>query len=146
MKLILTQSVTGLGEPGDIVNVKDGYARNFLMAKNKGIKWTEGGQKQVDQIKRAREARAVRGLEHARELQAALTSKVYTVEAKVGEANRLFGSINAADIVKAIEVAGGPKIDRRVLQIEHPIKLAGKHKIVAKLHPEVSATVQIKIG
>ncbi len=146
MKLILTQSVTGLGEPGDIVNVKDGYARNFLMAKNKGIKWTEGGQKQVDQIKRAREARAVRGLEHARELQAALTSKVYPVEAKVGEANRLFGSINAADIVKAIEVAGGPKIDRRVLQIEHPIKLAGKHKIVAKLHPEVSATVQIKIG
>jgi large subunit ribosomal protein L9 len=146
MKLILTQSVTGLGEPGDIVNVKDGYARNFLMAKNKGIKWTEGGQKQVDQIKRAREARAVRGLEHARELQAALTAKVFPVEAKVGEANRLFGSINAADIVKAIEVAGGPKIDRRILQIEHPIKLAGKHKIVAKLHPEVSATVQIKIG
>jgi large subunit ribosomal protein L9 len=146
MKLILTQSVTGLGEPGDIVNVKDGYARNFLMAKNKGIKWTEGGQKQVDQIKRAREARAVRGLEHARELQSALTAKVFPVEAKVGEANRLFGSINAADIVKAIEVAGGPKIDRRILQIEHPIKLAGKHKIVAKLHPEVSATVQIKIG
>jgi large subunit ribosomal protein L9 len=146
MKLILTQTVTGLGEPGDIVNVKDGYARNYLMAKNKGIKWTEGGQKQVDQIKRAREARAVRGLDHAKELQAALTAKVFPVEAKVGEANRLFGSINAADIVKAIEAAGGPKIDRRVLQVEHPIKLAGKHKIVAKLHPEVSATLQIKIG
>jgi large subunit ribosomal protein L9 len=146
MKLILTQTVTGLGEPGDIVNVKDGYARNYLIAKNKGIKWTEGGQKQVDQIKRAREARAVRGLDHAKELQAALTAKVFPVEAKVGEANRLFGSINAADIVKAIEAAGGPKIDRRVLQVEHPIKLAGKHKIVAKLHPEVSATLQIKIG
>jgi large subunit ribosomal protein L9 len=146
MKLILTQTVTGLGEPGDIVNVKDGYARNFLIAKNKGVKWTEGGQKQVDQIKRAREARSVRNLEHARELQSALTSKVFAVEAKVGEANRLFGSINAQDIVKAIEAADGPKIDRRVLQLNHPIKLAGKHKIVAKLHPEVSATIQIKIG
>ena len=93
MKLILTQVVDGLGNPGDIVSVKDGFGRNFLIPRRLGVAWTKGGQRQVDQIKRARSQRAVRDLDHAKEIANALANLNVVVKAQVGETNRLFGSI-----------------------------------------------------
>ena len=93
MKLILTQVVEGLGNPGDIVSVKDGFGRNYLIPRRLGVTWTKGGQKQVDQIKRARSARSVRDLDHAKEIANAISSLNVVVKAQVGETNRLFGSV-----------------------------------------------------
>ena len=145
MKLILTQVVDGLGNPGDIVTVKDGFGRNYLIARRLGVAWTKGGQKQVDQIKRARSARAVRDLDHAKEIANALNNLNVVVKAQVGEKNRLFGSVTTSDIVKAVQDAGGPKLDRRSLNLKHPIKIAGKHKIPVKLHQSVSTAITINI-
>jgi len=145
MKLILTQVVDGLGNPGDIVTVRDGFGRNYLIPRRLGAAWTKGGQKQVDQIKRARSARSVRDLDHAKEIAGALNSLKVVVKAQVGETNRLFGSITTSDIVKAVQEAGGPKLDRRTLTLKHPIKLAGKHRIPVKLHQSVSTAITIDI-
>jgi large subunit ribosomal protein L9 len=145
MKLILTQVVDGLGNPGDIVTVRDGFGRNYLIPRRLGVAWTKGGQKQVDQIKRARSARSVRDLDHAKEIAGALNSLKVVVKAQVGETNRLFGSITTSDIVKAVQEAGGPKLDRRTLTLKHPIKLAGKHRIPVKLHQSVSTAITIDI-
>ena len=145
MKLILTQVVDGLGNPGDIVTVKDGFGRNYLIARRLGVAWTKGGQKQVDQIKRARSARAVRDLDHAKEIANALNNLNVVVKAQVGETNRLFGSVTTSDIVKAVQEAGGPKLDRRNLSLKHPIKIAGKHRVPVKLHQSVSTAITINI-
>ena len=145
MKLILTQVVDGLGNPGDIVTVKDGFGRNYLIARRLGVAWTKGGQKQVDQIKRARSQRAVRDLDHAKEIADALANLNVVVKAQVGETNRLFGSVTTSDIVKAVQEAGGPKLDRRNLSLKHPIKIASKHRVPVKLHQSVSTAITINI-
>ena len=145
MKLILTQVVDGLGNPGDIVTVKDGFGRNYLIARRLGVAWTKGGQKQVDQIKRARSQRAVRDLDHAKEIADALANLNVVVKAQVGETNRLFGSVTTSDIVKAVQEAGGPKLDHRNLSLKHPIKIAGKHRVPVKLHQSVSTAITINI-
>jgi large subunit ribosomal protein L9 len=145
MKLILTQVVEGLGNPGDIVSVKDGFGRNYLIPRRLGVAWTKGGQKQVDQIKRARSARSVRDLDHAKEIANAISSLDVVVKAQVGQTNRLFGSVTTSDIVKAVQDAGGPKLDRRTLTLKHPIKLAGKHRIPVKLHQNVTTAITVNI-
>ncbi|HKA67806.1 MAG TPA: 50S ribosomal protein L9 [Actinomycetes bacterium] len=145
MKLILTQEVTGLGSPGDVVEVKDGYGRNYLMPRGLAIRWTKGGEKQVSSIKRAREVREVRDLDHAQEVKAKLEALRVKLPALAGEAGRLFGSITVADVVGAVKAAGGPVIDKRRLELGAPIKTLGTHLVSVKLHPEVSARVSVEI-
>src|ERR1700709_177663 len=110
MKLILTREVTGLGAAGDIVDVADGYGRNYLVPRGAAINWTKGAEKQVSQIKRARDSREIRGLDHAREIKAELEKLAVTFPARAGDGGRLFGSVTAADIVAAVKAAGGPLI------------------------------------
>ena len=105
MKLILTQDVPGLGAPGDVVEVKDGYGRNYLMPRGFAIAWTRGGEKQVTQIKRARKVREVRDLGHANEIKQALEALTITMPAHAGETGRLFGSITNADVADAVKAA-----------------------------------------
>lgn len=145
MKLILTREISNLGSPGDVVEVKDGYGRNYLVPQGHAIAWTRGAEKQIAQIKRSREVREVRDLGHARELKTELEALSVTVPAKAGDTGQLFGSVSAKDIAQAIKAAGGPDLDRQRLQIDHPIKHIGEHQVTVVLHPEVSATVTVSV-
>ncbi|MEI6404222.1 MAG: 50S ribosomal protein L9 [Actinomycetes bacterium] len=142
MKLILTQEVTGLGAPGDVVDVKSGFGRNFLLPQGLATAWTKGGEKQVTQIKRARGKRAVRDREHALEIKAALESKPVVISARAGGEGRLFGSVTVTDIAEAIHIAG---VDKRKIVLGSPIKLVGKHSVAIRLHPEVIADVTLDV-
>jgi large subunit ribosomal protein L9 len=145
MKLILTQEVTGLGEPGDIVEVKDGYGRNYLVPRGYAIRWTRGGEKQVSLIRRAREVREIQDLGHAGEIKRQLESLTVTLPTRAGESGRLFGSVTVADIVAAVKAAGGPEIDKRRIELAAPIKTVGSHRVSVRLHPEVSAALDVEV-
>ena len=142
MKLILTQEVNGLGAAGDVVEVKDGYGRNFLMPKGLATAWTRGGEKQVTQIKRARNKRAVRDRDHALEIKAALESSAVVLNARAGEEGRLFGSVTVGDIADAIKSV---EVDKRKIVLTAPIKLAGKHSVAVRLHPDVVAQITVDV-
>ena len=145
MKLILTQDVAGLGAPGDVVEVKDGYGRNYLMPRGFAIAWTRGGEKQVTQIKRARKVREVRDLSHANEIKQALEALTITMPAHAGETGRLFGSITTADVADAVKAAGGPVLEKRAIVLAAPIKTVGKHSAKVQVHPDVTATVTLEV-
>jgi large subunit ribosomal protein L9 len=145
MKLILTQDVSGLGAPGDVVEVKDGYGRNYLVPRGFAIAWTKGGEKQVATIKRARDVREVRDLGHAKEIKQQLGGLNVRLGARSGEGGRLFGSVTAGDVVDAVKAAGGPQLDRRRVELPGHIKTTGKHDVTVKIHPEVTATVSVDV-
>ncbi|MGZ4652499.1 MAG: 50S ribosomal protein L9 [Oryzihumus sp.] len=145
MKLILTQEVSGLGTAGDVVEVKDGYARNFLFPRGLATAWTKGGQKQVDSIRKGRETREVKSLDEAKAIKGQLEAKAVKVEAKTGASGRLFGAVTPAEIAAAVTAAGGPALDRRKIEIATPIKSTGSHQVLVRLHPEVQATVALTV-
>ncbi len=145
MKLILTQEVTGLGAPGDLVEVKDGYGRNYLLPRGLGIRATRGAEKQVASIRQARDARDVRDLGQARALAAQLLALHVEFSTRAGQGGRLFGSINVGDIADAVRAAGGPALDKRRIELPGPIKTLGSHAISVRLHPEVTATVHVEV-
>jgi large subunit ribosomal protein L9 len=144
MKLILTQQVAGLGEPGDVVVVKDGYGRNYLVPNRLATAWTKGGEKQVEQIRRARTARDVRDMDHALEIKSALENGKVRLKVRAGDAGRLFGSVTLNDIVDAIS-AKGATVDKRRIQLSSPIKTLGEHTITVSVHPQVTATVVLDV-
>jgi len=145
MKIILTHDVKGLGHPGDIVEVKDGYARNFLIPRGDAINWTAGGEKQIDGIRRARKAREVRDLDHAKEIKNSLEAKTITVLVKAGDGGRLFGSVTEKDVALAVKAAGGPDLDRRRIALGSHIKKTGSHRVKVTLHPSVVATLTLDV-
>jgi large subunit ribosomal protein L9 len=144
-KLILTQEVTGLGEPGDIVEVKDGYARNYLLPRKLAQPWTKGAEKNITAIRRARKAREMASLDDARAARDALQAKTVTVTAKAGNGGRLFGAVTTTEIADAVTAAGAPKVDKRKIEVAAPIKAVGQHRVTIKLHPEVVATVTVAV-
>jgi large subunit ribosomal protein L9 len=145
MKLILKQEVAGLGGPGDLVEVADGYGRNFLLPQGKAMLATKGAEKQIAAIRRAREVRDVRDLGSAKELAAQLGALPVTLTARAGDGGRLFGSVTTTDVVDAVSRAGGPKLDKRRIVIAAPIKALGTHAVTVKVHPEVDATVSLEV-
>ena len=148
MKLILTADVDNLGAPGDTVEVKDGYGRNFLLPRGLAIQATRGAQKQVDGIRRAQEARAVRGLEHANELKQAIEGlEAVTLSVKTaGDSGKRFGSVTASDVASALKAAGGPVVDKRSIDLPKAhVKSTGKHDIVVNLHPDVTAKFKLEV-
>ncbi|MDN5860164.1 MAG: 50S ribosomal protein L9 [Pseudonocardia sp.] len=146
MKLILTADVPNLGEPGDIVEVKDGYGRNLLLPRNLAIPATRGAEKQVAALQRARNARQIRDLGHAKEIADQLGSLTLTVKAKAaGDSGRLFGSVTAADIVEAVRAAGGPSLDRHAVTIPNQIKKVGSHPVTIAVHPEVTVEATVEV-
>jgi len=146
MKLILTQEVTGLGEPGGVVDVASGYGRNYLIPRGLAMNWTRGAEKQIELIKRARSAREIRGVEDAKSVAARLEGLQVRMRRRAGGGGRLFGSVGPADIAAAVREAGGPELDRRRIEVRDPIKTVGSHQVRVRLHPEVSATVDIDIS
>jgi large subunit ribosomal protein L9 len=145
VKLILTQEVTGLGAPGDVVEVKDGYGRNYLVPRGLAMGWTRGAEKQIATIKRARDVREVRDLGHAEQIRAQLEALTVRVPAKAGSGGRLFGSVTVADVVDAVKASGGPEIDRRRVELPGQIKTVGAHRVSVRVHPEVTATISLDV-
>jgi large subunit ribosomal protein L9 len=145
MKIILTQEVSGLGGPGDVVEVKDGYARNYLLPQSFAIGWSRGAEKQIALITRAREAREIRDLGHANEVKGRLEGLKVSLSARAGGGGRLFGSITAAEIVDAVRSAGGPALDRRRIEMPGHIKSVGAYQVQVKLHPEVTAKFDVTV-
>ena len=145
MKLILTQEVAGLGGPGDIVEVKDGYGRNYLLPRGAALRWTRGGEKQIASIQRGREVRDVRDLGQAGEVKGKLEALAITLPVRAGDGGRLFGAVTVNDIVAAVSKAGGPAIDKRRIEIGQPIKTVGAHQVTVRVHPEVTATVSVEV-
>ena len=146
MKLILTHEVTGLGAPGDIVEVKDGYGRNFLIPRGFAIRWTRGGEKQIDSIKNARSARAVHDLDKAKQIKASLEGSAVDVPVRAGEGGRLFGAVTVADIADAInKKVGSTSVDKRKVMVGNPIKSLGEHQVTVKVHDELDATVKLNV-
>jgi len=145
MKLILTREVAGLGLAGDIVEVADGYGRNFLVPRGAAITWTKGAEKQITQIKRARDAREIRDLGHAGEIKAELEKLTVRLGARAGEGGRLFGSITVADVATAVKDAGGPLLDKKRIRLPGHIKTIGEHVVTVELHPDVVASVPLTV-
>jgi large subunit ribosomal protein L9 len=145
MKIILTQEVSGLGSPGDVVEVKNGYGRNYLLPQGFAIGWTKGAEKQVTLIKRARSAREIRDFDHAKEVQAQLEGLKVRLTSRAGDGGRLFGSITPAEVVDAVKAAGGPSLDRRRLELPGHIKSVGNYQVSVKLHPEVTAKINLEV-
>ncbi|HET8589631.1 MAG TPA: 50S ribosomal protein L9 [Nakamurella sp.] len=145
MKLILTNEVTGLGAPGDVVEVAGGYGRNYLVPRGLAMPWTRGAEKQIDLIKRARAARDIRGLDDAKDAARALSALTVQLTVRAGAQGRLFGSVSASDIATAVRKAGGPELDRRRIEISTPIRTIGTHQVTVRLHPEVTATLDVEV-
>lgn len=145
MKIILTQEVTGLGAPGDVVEVKDGYGRNYLLPRGHAIRWTRGAEKEVALIRRARAAREIRDLDQANEVAERLSGLDVRLSARAGKGGRLFGSITPTEIAAAVKSAGGPALDRRRIELPAVIKSTGSHQVKVRLHPEVTATFDVAV-
>jgi large subunit ribosomal protein L9 len=146
VKLILTGDVPNLGAPGDIVEVKDGYGRNYLLPRGLAVVATRGAEKQVDAIRRARKSREIRDLGHAREVATQLGNLAVTVKAKAaGDSGRLFGSVTSADVVDAVRAAGGPALDRRAVDMPSQIKTVGQYPVTVRLHPEVTTDLEVAV-
>jgi large subunit ribosomal protein L9 len=144
-KLILTQEVTGLGTSGDTVEVKGGYARNYLLPRGLAIVATRGAEKQVESLRRARAAREVRTHDEAEAIAARLSGLTVQVPARAGAGGRLFGRVTTADVAAAVTAAGGPELDRRRIELPSSIKATGQHTITVRVHPEVSTQLTIEV-
>jgi large subunit ribosomal protein L9 len=148
MKLILTAEVDHLGDTGDTVEVKDGYGRNYLLPRGLATVASRGAQKQVDEIRRAREVKAVRDLEHANELKAAIeaAAPISMPVKTAADSGKLFGSVGPGDVVTAIKKAGGPSLDKRIVRLPKThIKALGEHRVSVHLHPDVDVEVVVNV-
>jgi large subunit ribosomal protein L9 len=145
VKVILTQQVRRLGAPGDVVDVADGYARNFLYPRGFAVAATKGALRHAEQVRSRRVLREAKDLESAQAIVEKLASLKLRVPAKAGEAGRLFGSITVTQIATTIEGAGGGKIDRRRIHLETPIRNLGSHEVSIRIHPEIEARVTLEV-
>ncbi|AIG64853.1 50S ribosomal protein L9 [Corynebacterium atypicum] len=147
MKLILTTAVENLGDAGDVVEVRDGYGRNFLLPRGRAIPATRGALKQVEEIRRAQQAREIRDLDHAREVREKVDQlDNVKVAVRTSESGKLFGSVKRSDIVEAVRAAGGPALDKRSIDLPKKlIKSTGKYTVRVQLHPNIAANLNFEV-
>ena len=145
MKLILTREVKGLGSAGDIVTVKDGYGRNFLIPEGSAIAWSKGGESQIEGLRRARSAREIRDNEHANQIKSSLESGEITLKARAGNEGQLFGSVTTKEIALAIKAKTGLDVDRHKISTKGQIKKIGKHSAKVALHANIVADLTIVV-
>ena len=144
-KLILTSEVTGLGSAGDVVEVKNGYARNYLIPQGFAVSWSRGGEKQIEQIKAARAARELATLEDAQALKAKLEESPIKLTVKAGREGRLFGSVKTADVASAVEAAGLGSIDKQTIELASAVKSTGRYEATVRLREDVVAALQLDV-
>ena len=145
MKLILTHEVTGLGAAGDVVEVKDGYGRNYLLPRGLATPWTKGGQKQVDALTKGREVRAINDIEQAKSVKGRIEALPVKVTAKAGQSGRLFGAVSNGDIAEAVKAAGGPELDKRKIEVKQAVKSLGSYEATVRLHADVAAILKFEV-
>ena len=145
IQVILRSDVDGLGKRGDIVEVSDGHARNFLLPKGKAIKASTGAVAQAAKMRRARDLRDASDRDAATTVASALVPKIISIPAKAGVEGKLFGSVTSSDIVDAVEAQTGIKLDRKVVHIDEQIKTTGQHTVTASLHADVSFPITIEV-
>jgi large subunit ribosomal protein L9 len=144
-KLILTNEVAGLGSAGDVVEVKNGYARNYLIPQGFAVAWTRGGEKQVASIRAAREARAIHDHEEAVALKNALETNKVRLAVKAGAEGRLFGAVKTVDVAEAVKAAGLGDLDKRKIHITSPIKATGEHEATVRLRDDLTAVITLQV-
>ena len=144
-KLILTHEVTGLGAPGDVIDVKNGFARNYLIPQGFAVAWTRGGEKQVESIKAARVAREHATIEEAQDLRLRLQAATVRLTVKAGAGGRLFGSVKTSDVANAVATAGVGTVDKRKIEITNPIKVVGTHEATVRLRDDLVATITLQV-
>lgn len=145
MKIVLRDDVEHLGRKGDVVDVADGYARNYLVPRGLAIRATKGVVAQAEAMRRNREIREIRDREQAEEVAARLAAQPVEIRARAGETGKLFGSVTAADIVEAVRSATGVELDRRKLVLVEPLKELGTAEVAVHLHTDVDATLQVSV-
>ena len=145
-KVILTHEVSGLGSAGDVVDVKNGYARNYLVPQGFAVAWTRGGEKQVEQIKAARAARELATIEEAQDLKAPPRGRNdHAVRSRPAPDGRLFGSVQPADVADAVQAQGVGTIDKRKVEIPNAIKPIGDHEATVRLRDDIVATITLQV-
>ena len=145
MKVILTKPVDALGTKGDVVDVSDGYARNYLIPKKFAVKASDGALRQADAMRQARIDAERKSLEDARQLGESLSGTRVVVAARAGDAGNLFGSIGPSDIAEAIVKFTGVDIDKKIIAVDQPIREIGLHEIILEPHAEVSVAVTLDV-
>lgn len=144
-KLILTNEVAGLGSAGDVVEVKDGYARNFLIPNGLAVVWSRGGEKQVTSIRAAREARAIASEEVALEIKSKLEATTIKIAVKAGDNGRLFGAVKTSDVADAVAALGFGELDKRKIQIAGKISTVGEYEASVRLNNDLVAQVKLNV-
>jgi len=144
MKVILTEAIKSVGQPGAVVDVSDGYARNFLLPKRKAMPATPGNLKQAEQLQRQAQIDTAHEQEAAEEIARRLAETVVTITAQVGEEGKLFGSVTTKDIAEALGVLG-VTVEKRLIELDAPIKSAGEFTAVVRLHPSVNAPLRVSV-
>ena len=144
-KLILTNEVSGLGSAGDVVEVKNGFARNYLLPRGFAVVWSKGGEKQIESMKAARDARSLATVEEAQTLKAQLEEKAIRLIVKSGVGGRLFGAVKTGDVAAAVAAAGLGEIDKRKIAFVAPIRITGDHEATVRLHGDTIATIKITV-
>lgn len=144
-KIILTNEVSGLGSAGDVVEVKNGYARNYLLPRGFAVMWSKGGEKQVAQIKAGRAARALATVEEAQAFKDALQDTTIRLAVKAGVGGRLFGAVKTGDVAAAVAAAGLGEIDKRKVTFFSPIRTTGNYEATVKLHSDMTATLKLEV-
>ncbi|HEX6207865.1 MAG TPA: 50S ribosomal protein L9 [Actinomycetota bacterium] len=145
MKIILQKEVEKLGQPGDIVEVKDGYARNYLIPRGFATQATKGAVLHAERVRREHETREAKALEQAAALAKRLEKTPVQVQAQAGEDGRLFGSVTTQQIAEAVQRSIGEGVDRHEIRMDEPIRSTGTHEVLVHLHPEVNATITVQV-
>lgn len=145
MKVILTAQVEGLGNRGEIIEVKDGYANNYLIPRGLAVRHSKGKAKEAEQLAREKMARADRELKKAEEVAQTISGHTFEVAAKAGEEGKLFGTITSRDVAELVKSELGLEIDRKKIHLDEHIKTLGFHEARLKLHPQVEAIVHLKV-
>ena len=145
-RIVLRADVDGVGKKGDILEVADGYARNFLIPRGHAIKATPGVQAQAAAMRRSRDLKDAKDREGAEVVARTLVPMTFKVEARAGTEGKLFGSVTALDIIEAVQKQSGVQLDRRKLHLDEPIKTVGVHEVAVRLHPDVQFAVTVEVG
>ena len=144
-KLILTNEVSGLGSAGDVVDVKDGYARNYLIPNGLAVVWTKGAEKQIDQIRAARQAREFASVEEAKAIKTKLEEKAIRISVKAGANGRIFGAVKTQDVVDAVVALGIGAIDKRKVEISSKISTVGEYEATVRVTGDLVANVKLQV-
>ena len=145
MKVVLRADVTGIGKRGDIVDVSDGYARNYLVPKGQAMRATAGVTAQAAAMRKARDVQDATQREGAEAIARQLVPTPVRIPVRAGAEGRLFGSVTAADVAQAVADQSGVELDRRRLVLDEPIKALGTHELTVKLHPEVEFHLTVEV-